>query len=256
MIRFDMSEYMEKHSVAKLIGAPPGYVGYEEAGQLSEQVRRQPYSLILLDEIEKAHPDVLNLFLQVMEDGRLTDAQGRTVSFKDTLIIMTSNAGTAGVEASVGFAASKQGKQTSVLRHLKDFFKAEFLNRFDAIVEFQALTKKELIQIVDLMLEAMNTMLLPQAIRVTVTDEVKDRLVTLGYDAKLGARPLRRVLQDQIENQVADAFLQNPDLHHVHFALNDQEDIVIDQVSNEAALLPAKQEDPLEEETLPSGQED
>ena len=256
MIRFDMSEYMEKHSVAKLIGAPPGYVGYEEAGQLSEQVRRQPYSLILLDEIEKAHPDVLNLFLQVMEDGRLTDAQGRTVSFKDTLIIMTSNAGTAGVEASVGFAASKQGKQTSVLRHLKDFFKAEFLNRFDAIVEFQALTKKELIQIVDLMLEAMNTMLLPQAIRVTVTDEVKDRLVTLGYDAKLGARPLRRVLQDQIENQVADAFLQNPDLHHVHFALNDQEDIVIDQVSNEAALLPAKQEGPLEEKTLPSGQED
>ena len=256
MIRFDMSEYMEKHSVAKLIGAPPGYVGYEEAGQLSEQVRRQPYSLILLDEIEKAHPDVLNLFLQVMEDGRLTDAQGRTVSFKDTLIIMTSNAGTAGVEASVGFAASKQGKQTSVLRHLKDFFKAEFLNRFDAIVEFQALTKKELIQIVDLMLEAMNTMLLPQAICVTVTDEVKDRLVTLGYDAKLGARPLRRVLQDQIENQVADAFLQNPDLHHVHFALNDQEDIVIDQVSNEAALLPAKQERPLEEETLPSGQED
>merc|ERR1719295_225896 len=136
MIRFDMSEYMEKHSVAKLIGAPPGYVGYEEAGQLTERVRRNPYSLILLDEIEKAHPDVMHMFLQILEDGRLTDAQGRTVSFKDSLIIMTSNAGTGKVEASVGFGAAREGRTKSVLGQLGDFFSPEFMNRFDGIIEF------------------------------------------------------------------------------------------------------------------------
>ena len=156
MIRFDMSEYMEKHSVSKLIGSPPGYVGYEEAGQLTEKVRRNPYSLILLDEVEKAHPDVLHMFLQILDDGRLTDAQGRTVSFKDTLIIMTSNAGTGKVEANVGFGAAREGITRSVLNQLNNYFTPEFLNRFDGIIEFKALSKENLLSIVSLMLHDVN----------------------------------------------------------------------------------------------------
>lgn len=229
LVRFDMSEYMEKHAVSKLIGSPPGYVGYDEAGQLTEQVRRQPYSIILLDEIEKAHPDVLNIFLQIMEDGRLTDAQGRTVSFKDTLIIMTSNAGSDGVEASVGFGASKQGKQQSVMNKIGDYFKPEFLNRFDAIIEFQPLTKAELIVIVDLLLDNMNNLLANQDIHIKVDDKVKERLVELGYDAKLGARPLRRVIQSQIEDQVADTFLKNNDVHDIYFTVDSDGNIIVDQ---------------------------
>ncbi|OFU51348.1 MULTISPECIES: ATP-dependent Clp protease ATP-binding subunit [Aerococcus] len=233
LVRFDMSEYMEKHAVSKLIGSPPGYVGYDEAGQLTEQIRRQPYSIILLDEIEKAHPDVLNIFLQIMEDGRLTDAQGRTVSFKDTLIIMTSNAGSDGVEASVGFGASKQGKQQSVMNKIGDFFKPEFLNRFDAIIEFQPLTKSELIIIVDLLLDNMNALLANQDIHVTVDDKVKERLVELGYDPKLGARPLRRVIQSQIEDQIADTYLKNSDLHEIHFTTNTDDEIIVSASENE-----------------------
>lgn len=152
MIRFDMSEYMEKHSVAKLVGAPPGYVGYDEAGQLTEKVRHNPYSLILLDEVEKAHPDVMHMFLQVLDDGRLTDGQGRTVSFKDAIIIMTSNAGTGKTEASVGFGAAREGRTNSVLGELGNFFSPEFMNRFDGIIEFKALSKDNLLQIVELML--------------------------------------------------------------------------------------------------------
>lgn len=234
LIRFDMSEYMEKHTVSKLIGAPPGYVGYEEAGRLTEQVRRKPYSIVLLDEIEKAHPDVLNIFLQVMEDGRVTDSQGRVVSFKDTIIIMTSNAGSGGVEASVGFGAAK--KQHTVLDKLGDFFKPEFLNRFDAIVEFNALTKDELIVIVDLMLNQMNEMLAGQEITVKVTDEVKAKLVELGFDAKLGARPLRRTIQDQIEDQVADAYLTNPQIHEIQFILNENGEIITTDTVKENAV--------------------
>ncbi|VPC27214.1 ATP-dependent Clp protease, ATP-binding subunit [Streptococcus pneumoniae] len=150
MIRFDMSEYMEKHSVAKLVGAPPGYVGYDEAGQLTEKVRHNPYSLILLDEVEKAHPDVMHMFLQVLDDGRLTDGQGRTVSFKDAIIIMTSNAGTGKTEASVGFGAAREGRTNSVLGELGNFFSPEFMNRFDGIIEFKALSKDNLLQIVEL----------------------------------------------------------------------------------------------------------
>lgn len=233
LVRFDMSEYMEKHAVSKLIGSPPGYVGYDEAGQLTEQVRRQPYSIILLDEIEKAHPDVLNIFLQIMEDGRLTDAQGRTVSFKDTLIIMTSNAGSDGVEASVGFGASKQGKQQSIMNKIGDYFKPEFLNRFDAIIEFQPLTKTELIVIVDLLLDNMNNLLANQDIHVNVDDKVKERLVELGYDPKLGARPLRRVIQSQIEDQVADTYLKNSDIHEINFTTNTDDEIVVSVSENE-----------------------
>ena len=210
MIRFDMSEYMEKHSVSKLIGSPPGYVGYEEAGQLTERVRRKPYSLILLDEIEKAHPDVLHMFLQILEDGRLTDAKGRTVSFKDTLIIMTSNAGTGAIEANVGFGATLDGSSQSVLGQLTNFFKPEFLNRFDGIIEFKPLSKENLLSIVSLMLNEVNHLLEDQDIHIEATEEVKEKLVELGYDPKMGARPLRRVIQEQIEDGIADFYLDNP----------------------------------------------
>ena len=210
MIRFDMSEYMEKHAVAKLVGAPPGYVGYDEAGQLTEKVRRNPYSLILLDEVEKAHPDVLHMFLQVLDDGRLTDGQGRTVSFKDTIIIMTSNAGTGKVEASVGFGAARENRTNSVLNQLGDFFSPEFMNRFDGIIEFSALSKENLLTIVDLMLDNVNQRLANNGIHLSVTDKVKEKLVDLGYDPKMGARPLRRTIQDHIEDAITDFYLENP----------------------------------------------
>ena len=210
MIRFDMSEYMEKHSVAKLVGAPPGYVGYDEAGQLTERVRRNPYSLILLDEVEKAHPDVMHMFLQVLDDGRLTDGQGRTVSFKDTIIIMTSNAGTGKAEASVGFGAAREGRTNSVLGELGNFFSPEFMNRFDGIIEFQALSKDNLLQIVNLMLDDVNQRLATNGIHLDVTEKVKEKLVDLGYDPKMGARPLRRTIQDHIEDAITDFYLENP----------------------------------------------
>ncbi|HEU8058550.1 TPA: ATP-dependent Clp protease ATP-binding subunit [Streptococcus pneumoniae] len=210
MIRFDMSEYMEKHSVAKLVGAPPGYVGYDEAGQLTEKVRHNPYSLILLDEVEKAHPDVMHMFLQVLDDGRLTDGQGRTVSFKDAIIIMTSNAGTGKTEASVGFGAAREGRTNSVLSELGNFFSPEFMNRFDGIIEFKALSKDNLLQIVELMLADVNKRLSSNNIRLDVTDKVKEKLVDLGYDPKMGARPLRRTIQDYIEDTITDYYLENP----------------------------------------------
>ena len=210
MIRFDMSEYMEKHAVAKLVGAPPGYVGYEEAGQLTEKVRRNPYSLILLDEVEKAHPDVMHMFLQVLDDGRLTDGQGRTVSFKDTIIIMTSNAGTGKSEASVGFGAAREGRTNSVLGQLGDFFSPEFMNRFDGIIEFKALSKDNLLHIVNLMLDNVNNRLATNDIHLEVTDRVKEKLVDLGYDPKMGARPLRRTIQDHIEDAITDFYLEHP----------------------------------------------
>ena len=210
MIRFDMSEYMEKHSVAKLVGAPPGYVGYDEAGQLTEKVRRNPYSLILLDEVEKAHPDVMHMFLQVLDDGRLTDGQGRTVSFKDAIIIMTSNAGTGKAEASVGFGAAREGRTNSVLGELGNFFSPEFMNRFDGIIEFKALSKDNLLQIVELMLADVNKRLSRNNIHLDVTEKVKEKLVDLGYDPKMGARPLRRTIQDYIEDAITDYYLENP----------------------------------------------
>jgi len=210
MIRFDMSEYMEKHSVAKLVGAPPGYVGYDEAGQLTEKIRRNPYSLILLDEVEKAHPDVMHMFLQVLDDGRLTDGQGRTVSFKDAIIIMTSNAGTGKAEASVGFGAAREGRTNSVLGELGNFFSPEFMNRFDGIIEFKALSKDNLLQIVELMLSDVNKRLSSNNIHLDVTDKVKEKLVDLGYDPKMGARPLRRTIQDYIEDAITDYYLENP----------------------------------------------
>ncbi|WP_297817276.1 ATP-dependent Clp protease ATP-binding subunit [uncultured Lactobacillus sp.] len=209
MIRFDMSEYMEQYSVSKLIGSAPGYVGYEEAGQLTERVRHNPYSLILFDEIEKAHPDVLHLFLQILDDGRLTDSQGRTVSFKDTIIIMTSNAGQGIKETSVGFAA-ENSHQEQFKRVMSQYFKPEFLNRLDDIVEFNALEKDDLLKIVDLMLANTNQMVQDQGLHIDVTDEAKGLLVDKGYDPAMGARPLRRTIQEEIEDKVADYKLDHP----------------------------------------------
>lgn len=223
MVRFDMSEYMEKHSVSKLIGAPAGYVGYEEAGQLTEKIRRHPYSLILLDEVEKAHPDVMHMFLQVLDDGRLTDAQGHTVSFKDTVIIMTSNAGV-GDEPSVGFGEYKS--KASITEKLGNYFKPEFLNRFDDIIEFNPLSKDNLHKIVDLMLDDVNAMIADQDLHLTVEDDVADKLVDLGYNPAMGARPLRRVIQEQIEDRVADYFLDNPTEHNLVAHLVDDEIVI------------------------------
>lgn len=227
MIRFDMSEYMEKHSVAKLVGAPPGYVGYDEAGQLTEKVRRNPYSLILLDEVEKAHPDVMHMFLQVLDDGRLTDGQGRTVSFKDAIIIMTSNAGTGKAEASVGFGAAREGRTNSVLGELGNFFSPEFMNRFDGIIEFKALSKDNLLQIVELMLADVNKRLSSNNIHLDVTDKVKEKLVDLGYDPKMGARPLRRTIQDYIEDAITDYYLENPSEKDLKAIMTSKENIQI-----------------------------
>lgn len=227
MIRFDMSEYMEKHSVAKLVGAPPGYVGYDEAGQLTEKVRRNPYSLILLDEVEKAHPDVMHMFLQVLDDGRLTDGQGRTVSFKDAIIIMTSNAGTGKAEASVGFGAAREGRTNSVLGELGNFFSPEFMNRFDGIIEFKALSKENFLQIVDLMLEDVNKRLSSNNIHLDVTEKVKEKLVDLGYDPKMGARPLRRTIQDYIEDAITDYYLENPSEKDLKAVMTSKGKIVI-----------------------------
>ncbi|MDQ0176934.1 ATP-dependent Clp protease ATP-binding subunit [Bacillus chungangensis] len=215
MIRLDMSEYMEKHSVAKLIGSPPGYVGHEEAGQLTEKIRRQPYSIILLDEIEKAHPDVQHMFLQILEDGRLTDSQGRTVSFKDSVIIMTSNAGTGMKQIQVGFGKSEALKESSLLDSLGSFFKPEFLNRFDSIIEFKALEKAHLLEIVELMLNDLQATLKEQGLTLKVTKAAKEKLAELGYHPSFGARPLRRAIQEQLEDQIADFILDQVDRKHL-----------------------------------------
>lgn len=230
MIRLDMSEFMEKHSVSKLIGSPPGYVGHEEAGQLTEKVRRNPYSIILLDEIEKAHPDVQHMFLQILEDGRLTDSQGRTVSFKDTVIIMTSNAGATDTEASVGFntgSDTKLEKGTDILAKLGAYFKPEFLNRLDSVIEFKSLEKDDLVQIIDLMLVDLNTMLKQEGVTIDVSSEVKEHLIELGYDAKFGARPLRRTIQEHLEDAIADNLIDHPDAKNLLATLNDDKEIVI-----------------------------
>lgn len=230
MIRFDMSEYMEQYSVSKLIGSAPGYVGYEEAGQLTEQVRHNPYSLILLDEIEKAHPDVLNLFLQILDDGRLTDSQGRTVSFKDTIIIMTSNAGQGIKNASVGFAAENEDEEReSARKNMSQFFKPEFLNRLDDVIEFNELTKPDLLKIVDLMLKNTNDMVKDQGIHIDVTDAAKEKLVNDGFNPALGARPLRRTIQEEIEDKVADYKLDHTNSKNLKADVKDGQIVITDE---------------------------
>ncbi|ABJ58149.1 ATP-dependent Clp protease ATP-binding protein [Lactobacillus delbrueckii subsp. bulgaricus] len=236
MIRFDMSEFMEQYSVSKLIGSAPGYVGYEEAGQLTERVRHNPYSLILLDEVEKAHPDVLNLFLQILDDGRLTDSQGRTVSFKDTIIIMTSNAGQGIKTASVGFTAENNKNEAEETRKvMSQYFKPEFLNRFDDIIQFHPLSKDNLLQIVNLLLDKTNAMVSDQGLHIKVTDAAKDKLVEEGYDPEMGARPLRRVIQEEIEDKVADYKLDHTEAKQLVVDLKDGEITI----SEEVPALPA-----------------
>ena len=204
MARLDMSEYMEKHTVARLIGAPPGYVGYEEGGQLTEAVRRKPYSVILLDEIEKAHPDVFNTLLQVLDDGRLTDGQGRTVNFKNTVIIMTSNIGSQLIlEVRGADDRSYQRMREQVMEALRRHFRPEFLNRVDEVVVFRALTETELDKIVDIQLEGLRRRLAERRITLEVTDAAKAHLSRAGYDPVFGARPLKRVIQREVETPIA-----------------------------------------------------
>jgi ATP-dependent Clp protease ATP-binding subunit ClpA len=210
LIRIDMSEYMEKHTVSKLIGAPPGYIGYDQGGQLTEKVKRKPYSVILLDEIEKAHPDVFNMLLQILEDGRLTDSQGRTVFFENTVIIMTSNAGTQFKTSGIGFV---QGNYDVLSAHVKDAlketFRPEFLNRVDETIVFTLLKKEELRKIVDLMIVEVIDEAQEKDITLDVSEEVKDFILQTGYDEKFGARPLRRTIQKYIEDEIAEQYLQN-----------------------------------------------
>ena len=218
LIRMDMSEYMEPHTVARLFGSPPGYVGYDEGGQLTEQVRRRPYSVILLDEVEKAHPEVFNALLQIMDDGRLTDGQGRTVDFKNTVVIMTSNAGSAELKRAVriGFSQRKgdeeRDEQHEVMRSkamegLKRMFRPEFINRIDQIVVFHSLGKAELYTIVDLLLAQVRSRLSEQKIDLVVSDEARDFLLREGFDEEYGARPLRRAIQTYVDDTLADALL-------------------------------------------------
>jgi len=213
MVRLDMSEYMEKHTVSRLIGAPPGYIGYEEGGQLTEAVRRRPFKVILLDEVEKAHPNVLNILLQILEDGRLTDGHGRTVDFKNTVVIMTSNLGTEEFQRqAIGFSRqtkSERERQTNAIETaLKQTFRPEFLNRLDEVVIFHALTKEQIKQIVDLLMKDIQKRLAERNITFELTEEAKDQLAKDGFDPAFGARPLRRSLQRQVENPLSTKILQ------------------------------------------------
>ena len=208
MVRFDMSEYMEKFSVTRLIGAPPGYVGYEEGGQLTEAVRHKPYSVLLFDEVEKAHPDVFNIFLQLLDDGRLTDSQGRTVDFKNTIIILTSNLGSQMILDSIsknGIITDKTKEEIKLI--LRNQFRPEFLNRLDETIFFQALAKDQVYNIVKLLLKGLTNRLLDQEITMTVSDDVVNWIVEVGYDINFGARPLKRTIQDEIETMVSRAII-------------------------------------------------
>ena len=208
IIRIDMSEYMESNSTSKLIGSPPGYVGYDDAGQLTEKVKRQPYSIVLFDEIEKAHPDVFNLLLQILDDGRLTDSQGNTVSFENTIIIMTSNVGSNVNINSIGFNSSKTYNKEKIESSLRETFRPEFLNRVDEIVIFDSLTENELIQIVDIMLADTSKALADKNISLIVSDEAKKYLMKKGTDLKYGARPLRRAIQRYVEDELSEKVLR------------------------------------------------
>ena len=209
IIRIDMSEYMESHSTSKLIGSPPGYVGYDDAGQLTEKVKRKPYSIILLDEIEKAHADVFNVLLQVLDDGKLTDSQGNTVNFENTIIIMTSNAGSNLNTNSIGFGNQAQENSNKMLSALKDLFRPEFLNRVDETIAFKPLTKEELLQIVDLLLAKTQEALDTKEIKLELTNEAKEYIVSKGTDLKYGARPLRRAIQKLVEDEIAEMILRS-----------------------------------------------
>jgi len=208
LIRVDMSEFMEKHAVSKLIGSPPGYVGYDDAGQLTEKVRRKPYCVVLFDEIEKAHPDVLNVLLQLLDDGRITDSHGKTVSFENTVVVMTSNAGSDWRGSGIGFTESKakQNKE-KVMRALKAIFRPEFLNRIDEIVVFDELSKEEMIKVLDIMLEELNSMLKEKGMELKVSDEVREYIAEKAMAEHLGARPIRRIIAREIENKLSEIII-------------------------------------------------
>jgi len=217
MVRIDMSEYMEKHAVARLIGAPPGYVGYDEGGQLTEAVRRRPYSVVLFDEIEKAHPDVFNVLLQVLDDGRLTDSKGRTVDFKNTVLIMTSNVGAA--QLSTAWAQGEEGfeeAKTRVMDELRKHFKPEFLNRVDDIVVFRPLGDEQLAHIVDLRLKDLQKLLADRKITLEMTDSARKAIFKAGYDRAYGARPLKRAIQRLVQDKLAVKILDGSVLHGDH----------------------------------------
>jgi ATP-dependent Clp protease ATP-binding subunit ClpB len=201
MVRIDMSEYMERHAVSRLIGAPPGYVGYEEGGQLSEAVRRRPFSVILFDEIEKAHPDVFNVLLQILDDGRLTDGQGRTVDFRNTVIIMTSNLGSQRIIAAGPNQDAEMRRE--VMDALREHFRPEFLNRIDETIIFKQLTREQITEIVDIQLAAVSERLAERRMSITLTNEARELIATLGYDPNFGARPLKRVIQKHILDPLA-----------------------------------------------------
>jgi ATP-dependent Clp protease ATP-binding subunit ClpC len=215
LIQLDMSEYMEKHTVSRLIGSPPGYVGYEEGGQLTEAVRRKPFSVVLFDEIEKAHPDVFNTLLQILEDGRLTDAQGHTVDFKNVVIIMTSNLGTRDIQKGpgIGFASAANEEVTyermkdKVMDELKRSFRPEFLNRIDEVIVFHSLSREDVKSIVDLMMKRVREQLKAKDVDIELSDAAKDLLAERGYDPSLGARPLRRTIQRLVEDPLSEKLL-------------------------------------------------
>jgi ATP-dependent Clp protease ATP-binding subunit ClpC len=215
LIQVDMSEFMEKHSVSRLVGSPPGYIGYDEGGQLTEQVRRRPYSVVLLDEVEKAHPEVFNILLQILEDGRLTDAQGRHVDFRNAIVIMTSNIGAATISRNtpLGFSVADEtglsydDMKSRIMGELKKVFRPELLNRIDEVIVFHKLTKEEITQIVDLLMVRLQKQMAEHAVTLQLTDEAKELLVEQGYDPAMGARPLRRAIQRLIEDPLADELL-------------------------------------------------
>ncbi|MBU5675878.1 ATP-dependent Clp protease ATP-binding subunit [Alkaliphilus sp. MSJ-5] len=228
MIRVDMSEYMEKHTVSKLIGAPPGYVGYDQGGQLTEKVRRKPYSVILLDEIEKAHPDVFNMLLQILEDGRLTDSQGRTVFFENTVVIMTSNAGTQLKSSGIGFGKrGYEALENRVKEALRETFRPEFLNRVDETIVFTQLSREELRKIVDLMLRDVIEDVKEKDMTITISEEVKDFVLEKGYDEKYGARPLRRTIQRYIEDEIAEEYIKKQFVAGDHIKVDLKDDKVV-----------------------------
>ena len=226
MVRIDMSEYMEKYSVSRLIGAPPGYVGYDEGGQLTEAVRRKPYSVVLFDEIEKAHPDVFNVLLQVLDDGRITDSQGRTVDFKNTILIMTSNIGSAYLLDGIDDNGNIQKESEElVMRDLRNHFRPEFLNRLDETIMFKPLTKSNICDIIDLLVKDINHRLEEKEISIELTQEAKTMITERGYEAMYGARPLKRYLQKHVETLAAKLILADK--------VRSQDTILIDVENNE-----------------------
>jgi ATP-dependent Clp protease ATP-binding subunit ClpB len=238
MVRIDMSEYMEKHAVSRLIGAPPGYVGYDEGGQLTEAVRRRPYSVVLFDEIEKAHPDVFNVLLQVLDDGRLTDSQGRTVDFKNTVLIMTSNIGAD--KLSTAWAAGPEGFEDArgrVMEVLRQNFRPEFLNRVDDIVVFRPLDEKELTHIVDMRLKDLQNLLADRKITLELTDAARKAIFKAGYDRAYGARPLKRAIQRMVQDKLAIKILDGEVLHGDHVVIDAGRDGLTFKVTNRAAEL-------------------